>query len=237
MTFPVLFVKLYLLPKIGNFILAPTKNIAPIVQRIEHQPSKLVMGVRFSLGAHSLYFKDNMATIFQVIYSVFFLLLFCFLITEFFNVVFRGFAPFISTKRKIIKQIIKALNIKESDVIMELGCGQAGFLSMVREKYPNNKLIGIEYSILPFIIAGIQNALSGAKIEIRKKNIFKTDVGEASIIYCYLNKATMVKLEEKFKSECKSGTQIISFIFPMPNVKARQEITSENGEKIFFYQF
>ena len=29
-------------------------HTAPIVQRIEHQPSKLAMGVRFSLGAQDL---------------------------------------------------------------------------------------------------------------------------------------------------------------------------------------
>ncbi len=32
---------------------------APVVQRIEHQPSKLAMGVRFSPGAQALIYSDG----------------------------------------------------------------------------------------------------------------------------------------------------------------------------------
>lgn len=176
-------------------------------------------------------------TILQIIYSVLFLIFFCFFTMEFFNIVFRGFAPFIATRKKIIDQILAEMSIKEDATIIELGCGGAGFLRAVRQKYPKANLIGVEYSFLPFVIAKIQNAIGGTKIDIRKKNFFNVDVTQADVVYCYLNVGTMEKLEPKLKSECKDGAQIISFTFSLPNTKPEKEfVASKLGEKLYFYK-
>lgn len=218
-----LFVKLYLLlPVSGNFF-------APIVQRIEHQPSKLAMGVRFPLGAHM--------TIIQIVIFILVLALFVFFVVEFYNIVFKGFAPFIPTRPKVIKKIIEEMEISENAKIMEFGCGGAGFLRAVHKKYPNTELIGIEYSPLPYVVANIQNALGKNNIKIIRGNFFNTDVSNVDLIYCYLSVDSMQDLEKKFRKECKPGTQIISFTFPMRGMEPVKKCGIGNvGEKIFFYK-
>lgn len=170
----------------------------------------------------------------QIIIMLLFIIFAVFFMVQFYNIVFRGYAPFISTKKKIIKKIIEKLELKEDGVIYELGCGQAGFLRAARKKFPQAKLVGFEYSFLPYVIAQIQNSLSKSKISIKKKNIFKVDLSEADVLYCYLNLLTMRKLEDKIKAEGKKGLKIISYQFPLPSLQTK-EILEIGKDKVYFY--
>lgn len=170
-----------------------------------------------------------------IIISLILLVVIFFFSSQFFNVIFRGYAPFISSKPEVIKAIMPALDLPEEAVVYELGCGKAGFLRAVEEKYPQTKLIGIEYSLLPYIVAQIQISLNKSKIKVWRKNLFKVNVGEADLIYCYLNQEMMKKLEGKFKKECKSGTKIISYAFALPNLEPEKVIDLKDKSKIYFY--
>ncbi len=161
-----------------------------------------------------------------------------FLITQFFNIIFRGYAPFISTSKKVINKIFSGLEPDKNFAgkIYELGCGRAGFLKACARPYPKAKLIGIEYSLFPYVIAKIQQALGKNNIEIIKQNVFKTDLRPADIIYCYLNQKMMTRLEGKFKQECRPGTQIISYAFSLPNLKPKKSVKLTTGLNIYFYK-
>ncbi|MCK4554473.1 hypothetical protein KAU19_05980 [Candidatus Parcubacteria bacterium] len=156
---------------------------------------------------------------------------------QFFNMIFRGFAPFISTKGKVIKKILDEIDYNNGNInVYELGCGKAGFLRALEEKKPDWKFIGVENSFLPWLIAKIQTSLNHSKIKILKKNLFHVNLAGADLIYCYLNIEMMKKLEEKFKKECKNGAMIISYSFAMPNLEPEKVVRMENGGKIYFYR-
>ncbi len=163
------------------------------------------------------------------------LVFFLFYTIQFFNVFFRGFAPFYSTRKKIISAIIDKIEIKESDRVVELGCGKAGFLQAVRQKFPKAQLIGYEYSLLPYLIAQIQNSFKKNNLDIQRVNFFKTDLSKADIIYCYLSIRTMKDLENKFLKECKQGTRIVSYMFELPNTKPIEIQNIAKGEKVYHY--
>jgi len=163
-----------------------------------------------------------------VIFAVFF-------VTQFFNILFRGFAPYVSTRTEVINKIIDSIDFKDGERIYELGCGKAGFLRAFEAKNPRGKFVGFEYSFWPYAIAKFQLGLTESNIEIHKKNIFKADLKDADLIYCYLNNKTMQKLEKKFTEECKPGTRIISYQFPLPNKQATKVIDVNKEDKVYFY--
>jgi precorrin-6B methylase 2 len=155
---------------------------------------------------------------------------------QFYNILFRGFAPYLNTNGKTIKSIISHLDLKGNECFYELGCGSAGFLQELARQFPKSRAIGFEYSFLPWLIANIQIRLHGLKnISVKRKNIFKIDLKEADVIYCYLNVGTMAKLKDKFKNECKPGTRIISHKFQVPGWQPRAVLESQ-GAKIYFYK-
>ena len=153
----------------------------------------------------------------------------------FFNIAFRGFAPFVSSKSIVVKKVLDSVDLVQVNKIYELGSGKAGFLKAAREKFPNVELIGIENSFWPYLLACIQSACQGLKIKFKKKNLFKVDISEADLIYCYLNQKMMNKLAEKFKTECQTGTTIVSYEFPLLNWQAEKTVVVDGG-KIYFYK-
>lgn len=165
----------------------------------------------------------------------FFLLFF---IMQIYNLIFRGFAPFISTKSEVLKEIVNNINLQEGQIVYELGCGKAGFLHALKKRYPDNQMIGFEYSFVPYFLAQIQNAITNSKLKIEKKNIFDVELKKADVVYCYLNPNTMEKLEEVFKTECKPGSLVVSYHYPLREKTVEKVLDVEGGkEKIYFYRY
>lgn len=168
------------------------------------------------------------------IISVFVLIYYIFFLTQSFNVIIKGYAPFIATDKETTKTIINELKIKERPIIYELGCGRARFLREAEKKYLKARLIGIENLFTIYLINKIRFKLIGSRIELLKTNFFKVNLEDADVIYCYLNNSTMQSLGQKFLDECKMGTQIISRSFPIPQLTP-EKIIRVKSKKIYFY--
>jgi len=168
---------------------------------------------------------------------LFFLLLaiISFLLSEFYGILFRGYAPLVSTKTDILDKIVKEIELASGAKVFELGAGSAGFLRAVEKKFPATVLTGVEYSFWPWLTTKLQLAWRKSKIRIIKGDLFKINLREADLIYCYLNPKMMRALESKFKAECKPGTEIISQAFPLPDLAPIKVLESGGHSKIFFY--
>lgn len=172
---------------------------------------------------------------FLITIFIFLLFLLVFSSIQFYNIIFRGFAPFISTKFEAILTILSDLNLKGDEHIYELGSGKAGFLRAVEQKFSNTKLTGVEYSFFPYFLAKIQIILANSKIKLIKKDMFDVDLKDADVVYCFLMPEMMALLEKKFKTECRPGTLIISYHFRMPNTEP-EKILKEKKNSIYFYR-
>jgi protein-L-isoaspartate O-methyltransferase len=167
-------------------------------------------------------------TIILVAFAVFFVI-------QFFNIIFRGFAPFVSTKPEVLEKILNEIKLNQGDKVLELGCGKAGFLRAIEEKFPGSKLLGVEYSYWPWLITKIQLAISRSKIRLHKKNILKVPFGDSDLIYCYLNVKTMARLAHKLRSEGKKGATVVSYAFPILEFSPVKVIELTDKSKIYFY--
>jgi len=160
---------------------------------------------------------------------------FIFFIAQFFNIIFKGYAPFISTDHETIKKIIAELEIPAKPIIYELGCGRARFLKIAERNFPQAKLIGIENLATLYLINKIRLVLVRSRVNLLRSDFFKINLQDADLIYCYLNNATMQSLGEKFKQECRPGMQIVSRSFPIPQFSAEKVIRIKN-KNIYFYK-
>lgn len=120
-------------------------------------------------------------------------------------------APWWRTNTNTAKAICKLANIKSDDVVYDLGCGDGEVL--IQSANLGAKGVGIEIDPLRVFIAKTRvykNNLN-KKIFIKRKNFFKEDISEASVVVVYLIPQTLKKLLPKFKKELKKGTKIISY--------------------------
>lgn len=174
---------------------------------------------------------------FYLFVAPFLILIEIIIIVQFYNLIFRGHAPFISTKARVIEKIFSEINFGQdfNGMVYELGAGKAGFLRAFEEKYPATRLIGVEYAFFPFFLAKIQIALAGSKIKMKKANMFKLNLSDADVIYCYLMPTVMKELEPKVSAECRPGTKIVSYQFLFPNLKPERMIDLEKMGKVYVY--
>ncbi len=175
--------------------------------------------------------------IFESVALILFLFFLEFFVVQAYNIIFRGYAPFLATKGKVIKRILDELKPDEEASIYELGAGRAGFLRAARKRRPGAKLTGVEYSTTPWLIGQMQNALSGSRITMLKKNFFQVDLKEADAVYCYLNIDTMKKLEPKFAAELKPGARLISYQFPLRDKTPARKIDMGDDGRIYVYDY
>ena len=120
-------------------------------------------------------------------------------------------APWWRTSEKVAKAMCKLANIKNSDVIYDLGSGE-GIALFVAAKDFGAKGIGIEIDPIRYWYSKILKYFKNEnKVNFIRGNIFDKDLSKASVIFVYLVPKTLDKLLPKFKKELKKGTRIVSF--------------------------
>lgn len=139
--------------------------------------------------------------------------------------------PFIKTKSKAMDLAISALELKDNDVVYELGCGDADFLKKASLKNYKAKMVGYEIGKFPYLFARI-NTRKYVNITIYNKSLFEADLSIPNKIYCYLSTNMMIKLEPIMIEKCKKGTKIISCDFPFPNMKPKETIKTGIRQKL-----
>lgn len=130
---------------------------------------------------------------------------------------------------------------KDAEVIYDLGCGFGGLSISAARAFPSAKVIGIENSFFPFIIAYFRQKKGHVKnLKIVRKDFYKTDFNTLAgiikesyqdiamhlredgfrkkpkkVFLAYLCTGAMEKLKPKLKKELKEGGILISNFFKM----------------------
>jgi len=148
-------------------------------------------------------------------------------------------APWVPSSKKDILRILEAAEIKEGDIVYDLGSGDGRIILTVAKIYPIKYAIGIEISPIFYLISILRIWLSGlsSRTKVKLANFYKVDLSKADIVICYLFPKEMKKLAAKFKTELKPGAKIISLIFPIIGWQPINVIRPESGVKsIFVYK-
>lgn len=144
--------------------------------------------------------------------------------------------PFVPSSPEIVDAMLKMANVKKSDVVYDLGCGDGRIVIAAAKEYGVRRAVGVD--IDPERIdesrsnakeAGVAN-----RTEFRVDNLFDTDIREASVVTLYLLPDVNRKLMPKLMSDLKPGTRVVSHAFDMGDWKP--EKTQEvGGTTIYFW--
>lgn len=162
----------------------------------------------------------------------------------FFYTVLRGFPAMIAVgpipaHKKGIAMALELGDIKPGERFYDLGCGDGRVLVEAVKKYD---CFGIGYDlVLPYcLLAKLRAKLSGKseKIEIRMKNIFKSDIENADVVFCFLTPRLMEKIGEYIKKkEMKKGARIVSYAFSMKGYQPERKIEhTKDNWNIYLYK-
>lgn len=113
--------------------------------------------------------------------------------------------------------------------IVELGSGWGGMTRRLKKTFPNADVIAYERSFLPWAISRITG------LNVQRADIFKADLSQADVVFCYLSPWHMTYLDRQFKT-LKDGATVISVSFPIFN-KDEVQKRDVGFTRIYAYTF
>ncbi len=146
-----------------------------------------------------------------------------------FDILLRGFLPFIPSRPWVVEQIINEFELPEGKQnCIAFSTGRSGFFHALERKYPQAKLTAIEPNLFPFLVSWAQTLVRETKINVVRKEVHRVNVRDADFIYCHLYPDDLRGMGKKFKFECRPDTIIISTGFNIMNLSLDKGIPLED---------
>lgn len=140
-------------------------------------------------------------------------------------------APYVPTKLDPIKKILRASGLKKGDTFYELGSGDGRVVYEAARMGADStgieqSWIRVWHSRLKTRKMGLQNA------EFMHGNIFNRHYYPGDVVYIYLLRPAVARLEAKLKSELKKDSVVITQTYHFPNWKPYKSIGEFNFYKV-----
>lgn len=148
----------------------------------------------------------------------------------------NGIGP-VPTGWKARKALVPLLPERISGDILELGCGWGDVAVLLARHYPDNQIIAFETSPLPWLVSWVR-ALRYRNLSVVYRDFMKASFNDAGLIYCYLYRKGMERLEKKWVDEVERDSILISYTFRFPSCKAHQSkaVADIYRSVLYFYQ-
>lgn len=142
-------------------------------------------------------------------------------------------SPWWKTSVQVSRVVCDIAKITNKDVLYELGSGNGTTLMIAAKEY-GARCVGVEIDPIRYWYSKFVIWKSGLtkKVTLYQKNFLFVPIGSASVIYIYLVPKAIKKLKEKFLSELKPGTRVVSYHYKIPYL---QEVAFEKSHKIHVY--
>ena len=116
--------------------------------------------------------------------------------------------------------------------VIDLGCGFGAVPRAFAKAntHPESRFEGVESAIFPFIIARLLAVLQrDSRITVRYASLWRTNLSDYDLVYCFLSPHPMERLFEKAVDEMKSGSLFVSNSFDVPGISPVRAIPIESG--------
>lgn len=132
--------------------------------------------------------------------------------------------PYVPTTEEAVKAMLKLADVKSSDIVYDLGCGDGRIVIAAAKEYGAH---GFGIDINPERIAEANENAKKAGVENRvrfeENDLFDADIHDASVVTLFLLDSVNLRLRPKLLNDLKPGTRIVSNTFDMGDWKPAKE--------------
>jgi hypothetical protein len=129
-------------------------------------------------------------------------------------------APFVTTPHEVVSRMLELAEIKEGDVLYDLGSGDGRIVVAAAREY-GIKAVGFE--IDPVLVKDSREIIKQAGlerlVEIREQDIRTVDFSPATVVTMYLYPGANLRLRPVLMRDLKPGSRVISHDFGMGSWK------------------
>src|SRR3954463_3650645 len=124
--------------------------------------------------------------------------------------------PYVPSPQSVVSDMLRYADVGPSDFLIDLGSGD-GRIVLTAAKIFGARGFGVEIKedLVRRSNEAAQKEGLADRVKFLKQDLFKTDMSQATVITMYLLPDTVNLLKEKFLSELKPGTRIVSHDYPL----------------------
>ena len=124
--------------------------------------------------------------------------------------------PYVPSPQSVVADMLRYAEVGPSDFLIDLGSGD-GRIVLTAAKIFGARGFGVEIKedLVRRSNEAAQKEGLADRVKFMKQDLFKTDMSQATVITMYLLPDTVNLLKDKFLSELKPGTRIVSHDYPL----------------------
>jgi cyclopropane fatty-acyl-phospholipid synthase-like methyltransferase len=142
----------------------------------------------------------------------------------------------VPTPPAVVDAMLKLADVKPSDVVYDLGCGDGIIVTTAAQKY-GARAVGVDIDPQRVKEATERARKMGVsdRVEIRQGDLFEADIKDATVVTLYLLQSLNMKLMPKLKSDLKPGTRIVSQTFNMGEAWPPEKTIEVDGRPVYLW--
>jgi len=124
--------------------------------------------------------------------------------------------PYVPSPQSVVSDMLRYADVNAEDFLIDLGSGD-GRIVLTAAKVFGARGFGVEIKdeLVKKSNEAAQKEGLADRVKFLKQDLFKTDMSQATVITMYLLPDTVNLLKDKFLSELKPGTRIVSHDYPL----------------------
>jgi Methyltransferase domain len=141
--------------------------------------------------------------------------------------------PYVPSPQSVVSDMPSYADVSDRDFLIDLGSGD-GRIVLTAAKVFGARGFGVE--IKEDLVRRANEAAAkegiGDRVKFIKADLFKTDISQATIITMYLLPDTVNMLKDKFLTELRPGTRIVSHDYPLTGWIPEKYVQMDLEEKV-----
>ncbi len=144
--------------------------------------------------------------------------------------------PYVPTRVNVVEEMLRMAQVTSADVVYDLGCGDGRIVVMAAQKF-GARGVGIDIDPKRIEEARANAAKAGVadRTEFRLGDLFKADIGAATVVTLYLLPEVNVRLKPKLLSELAPGTRVVSHDFTMGDDWRPERALRLENDTLYFW--
>jgi hypothetical protein len=130
----------------------------------------------------------------------------------------RTGGPYVPTPQVVVDQMLRIADVRASDYVIDLGSGDGVIVLTAARQF---KAAGMGVDIDPDLVRLSNDSARklgvADRVRFVQQDVFKTDIGKASVLTLYLLPDMMINLRAKIFNELKPGARVVSHDYHFGN--------------------
>lgn len=138
--------------------------------------------------------------------------------------------PFYPSGPRVWDRVADLVPRDREVAFVDIGSGLGGLTLYLAQRFPASRFSGVEIAPLPWLVSVLRAGIAGSAARFSRQDYHRLHFAQYDVVFAYLSPAAMSDLWHKACAEMRSGSLLISYEFPIPDVVPSMVLSSLAGD-------